>query len=58
MLSSTCSGHLAQFEPAGELDQPVGKRRLAMVDMGNDGEVADVVERCGHAPRFSRGRKG
>ena len=29
---------------AGRLDQPVGKRRLAMVDMGDDGKVADMVE--------------
>ena len=37
--------HLAQLEPAGELDQPVGKRGLAVVDMRDDGEVADILER-------------
>ena len=36
--------HLARFEPAGELDQPVGQRRLAVVDMGDDGEIADILD--------------
>ena len=36
--------HLARVEPAGELDQPVGQRRLAVVDMRDDGEVADIVD--------------
>ncbi len=36
--------HVAQLQPAGGLDQPVGKRGFAMVDMGDDGEIADVVE--------------
>jgi hypothetical protein len=38
----------ARQQPAGgygRLDQPVGKRRLAVVDMGHDGEIADVVDR-------------
>src|SRR5690606_1144980 len=39
--------HLAFAQPAGDLDQPVGERRLAMIDMGDDGKVADMVER-GH----------
>ena len=34
--------HLAQLQPAGGLDQAVGQRRFAMIDMGDDGEVADV----------------
>jgi len=29
------------------LDQPVGQRRLAMVDMGDNREIADVCE-VGH----------
>ena len=37
--------HFALFQPAGELNQPVGKRRLAVVDMRNDGEVADILDR-------------
>ena len=36
--------HLARFQPAGHLDQPVGERRFAVVDMGDDREIADVVE--------------
>jgi hypothetical protein len=34
--------HLAQGEPAADLDEAVGQRRLAVVDMRNDGEIADV----------------
>ena len=37
--------HLAQFEPAGELDQPVGQRGFAVVDMRDDGEIADILDR-------------
>jgi hypothetical protein len=29
----------------GQLQDAVGKRRLAVVDVGDDGEVADAVER-------------
>ena len=36
--------HFARFEPAGKLDQPVGERRFAVVDMGDDGEIADVFD--------------
>ena len=54
--------HVAQGDGAGGLDEPVGERRLAVVDVRDDGEVADVVERCGgHGQRRSRGagwRKG
>ena len=34
--------HLPLVERAGELDQPVGERGLAVVDVGDDAEVADV----------------
>ena len=34
--------HFAVRQPARHLDQAVGQRRFAMVDMGDDGEVADV----------------
>ena len=34
--------HLTLGQPARSLDQPVGKRRLAMVDVGDDGKVADA----------------
>ena len=40
--------HLAAVEPAGQLDQPVGERRFAVVDMGDDREIADMVEGGGH----------
>ena len=30
---------------AADLDEPVGKRRLAVIDMGDDGEIADVLKR-------------
>ena len=36
--------HFARFEPAGELNQPVRERRFAVVDMGDDSEVADVLD--------------
>jgi hypothetical protein len=35
-------GHLTRGQPAGELDQPVSQRRLAMVDVSNDREIADM----------------
>ena len=38
-------GHLAVGERAGGLDQPVGQGGFPVVDMGDDREVADMVER-------------
>src|SRR3546814_2933163 len=38
-------GHFAIGQPAGALDQPVGKGGLAMVDVRDDREVADAVYR-------------
>ena len=35
--------HLARGKAAADLDQPVGKRRLAMVDMRDDGKIADML---------------
>ena len=35
--------HLARGEPAAELDQSIGERRLAVIDVGDDGEVADPI---------------
>ena len=43
--------HLAQFEPAGGLDQAIGQGGFAMVDMGDDGEIADVGKRRCHERR-------
>jgi hypothetical protein len=40
--------HLAEIEPAGHLDQPVGERGFPVVDVGDDREIADMVERGGH----------
>ena len=39
--------HVALGEAAGRLDQPVGERRLAVVDMRDDREVADIGDRVG-----------
>jgi hypothetical protein len=33
--------HLAALDHAGELEHPVRERRLAVVDMGDDAEIAD-----------------
>ncbi len=35
--------HLAGLQPARALDQPVGERALAVVDVRDDREVADVI---------------
>ncbi len=35
--------HLAEIEPAGHLDKPVGERRFSVVDMSDDREIADMV---------------
>ena len=39
--------HLTRLEPAANFDQAVGERRFPMVDMGDDGEIADM-RRVGH----------
>ncbi len=36
--------HVARGDGAGALEDAVGERRLAVVDMGDDREVADVLE--------------
>ena len=42
-------GHLPVGQPAAGLDQPVGQGGLAVVDVGDDGKVADAIERgVGH----------
>ena len=40
--------HLAVFEAAANLDEAVCQRRLAVVNVGDDGEVADVLD-IGHS---------
>ncbi len=50
--------HLALLERAGGLDQPVGQRRLAVVDVGDDAEVADVIElQCGLSETMDAARE-
>ena len=49
--------HLARGQPAGGLDQPVGQGRFAMVDMGDDGEIADAGK-VGHWTRALAGQAG
>jgi len=41
MSSSTWAFHLLGRERMGELEQPVGERALAVVDVGDDGRSAD-----------------
>ena len=41
------AGHLALLQAAAALDQPVGEGRLAVVDVGDDRDVADARE-IGH----------
>ena len=36
--------HFALGQAAAKLDEPVRKRRLAVIDMGDDGEIPDVRE--------------
>ena len=50
--------HVALRHRPGLLDEPVGERRLAMVDMGDDREVSDILD-CvgGHGARDSRARR-
>ncbi|MNZ65138.1 hypothetical protein D3C78_833240 [compost metagenome] len=36
--------HLAIGQAAADLDEAVGQGRLAMVDVGDDGEIADMTQ--------------
>ena len=47
--------HLTGVKPAAELDETVGQRRLAVVDMGDDREIADVLHRFQVIPRAGGG---
>ncbi len=40
--------HLAPLDRVGQLEQPVGERRLAVIDVGDDREVAQAVLGDGH----------
>ena len=55
--------HVARVDGAGQLEQPIGEGRLPVVDVGDDREGADAVERggqgdhsreCGAAASLSR----
>jgi hypothetical protein len=46
-------GHLAVRQAAATLDEPVGQGRLAVVDMRDDREIADVL----HADSFDQERQ-
>jgi len=35
--------HLALVERLGTLEQPIGQRRLAMIDVSDDAKIADLV---------------
>jgi hypothetical protein len=35
--------HFTLLQPAATLNQPIGKRRFAMIDVRNDGEISDVI---------------
>jgi hypothetical protein len=48
--------HLTIGETATPLYQSVGQRALAMVDVGNDGEVSDVVHAVAEQRGHSAGR--
>ena len=45
-----------RVDGAGELEDAVGERRLAVVDVGDDREVADAVHRC-VGPRLEYARR-
>jgi hypothetical protein len=38
--------HLPLGKTAAELDQPIGQRRLAVVDVGDDGKITNFVDFC------------
>jgi hypothetical protein len=38
--------HLAIAQAAAALDQAIGERALAVIDVGNDREISDVVHAC------------
>ena len=35
--------HLALGQPAAQLDEAIGQRRFAVIDVGDDGKIADVL---------------
>src|ERR1700727_623068 len=50
--------HVALRHRPGLLDEPVGERGLAVVDMGDDREIADVLDRVnGHGAEIAGRRR-
>ncbi len=49
--------HLAVGQTAAELDDAVGERRLAVIDVSDDGEIADVLHGDGQARKQARRRR-
>ena len=43
---AACEGAILLVDDAGQLEHPVGQRRLPVVDVGDDAEVPDPVRRC------------
>src|SRR5581483_7332010 len=56
--------HLARLEAAANLDEPIGQRRFAVINVGDDGEISDqVLLPTAHSAQsagrdFSRSRLG
>ena len=46
--------HVAGLDRPGDLEDAVGQRRLAMVDVGDDREIPDPVELHGNRSRYRR----
>ena len=44
--------HVTRLDGPGDLEDPIGQRRLAVVDVRNDREVADAIEVHGHDQRY------
>ena len=58
--------HLTALQAAADLDQPIGQGGFAMIDVGDDGEVTDMVQIChcrallaprGHARKSESARR-
>lgn len=48
--------HFPIGQPTRQLDQSIGQSRLAVVNMGHDGEVSDFIARC-HSRSYSDMRR-
>ena len=50
--------HLARLEAAAELDEPVGERRFAVIDMGDDREITNILHESEGGRNGREGRPG